>query len=142
MRTVTSKALPPIPEPDEVSAPFWDAAAREELRIQRCRRSGRFMHPPQRLCLCCGEDDLEFAPVSGKGTIYSFTVMRDQRVQGFTDRVPYISAFVELDEQPLLILVCNLLGAREEDVEIGRRVEVAFERLTPEITLPQFRLAG
>jgi uncharacterized OB-fold protein len=108
--------------------------------IQRCRATRRYFHPPQLVCPCCGACDLDFEAVSGRGTIYSFVVMRDQRVQGFEDRVPYVNVWVELEEQPLLLLVSNLVGADLEDVLIGRPVEVRFEKLTDEITLPQFEL--
>ena len=68
--------------------------------------------------------------------------MRDQRVQGFEDHVPYVCAFIELEEQPLLIMITNIVQAAPEDVRIGMPVQVTFEPLTDAITLPQFRPAG
>jgi len=90
--------------------------------------------------MCCGKSDLKFEQVRGRGVIYSFVVMRDQRVQGFEDRVPYLNVWVELEEQPHLVLVTNLVDADLADVAIGAPVEVTFEKMTDEITLPQFRL--
>jgi uncharacterized OB-fold protein len=132
--------LPPLPVPDPVSRPFWDAAREERLVIQRCRRTGRWQHPPQILCPCCGAADLVFEPVSGRGTVHMLSVMHDQRVRGFEDRVPYTNVWVELEEQPYLIVVANLVGPGPDTVAIGTPVEVTFERLTDEITLPQFRV--
>lgn len=133
-------ALPPLPVPDALSRPFWEAAAQARLVIQQCRRSGRWFHPPQPVCTCCGQHDLEFREVSGRGVVESFVIMRDKRIAGFEDRVPYVNLFVELDEQPGLILVANLVGAEPDAVSIGDRVRVVFERLTDEICLPQFEL--
>lgn len=137
----TGVSLPPLPVPDELTKPFWDAAREGRLHIQRCQSCRRYYHPPQVICPKCVSSSLEFEAVSGKGTIHSFSVMRDQRVQGFEEKVPYITVLVELEEQPLLTIVTNLPDAAPEDVRIGLRVEVWFERLTDEITLPQFRLA-
>jgi uncharacterized protein len=133
-------ALPPLPMPDALSRPFWENAARGRLAVQKCRRSGRWFHPPQPACTCCGQDDLEFGEVSGRGVVESFVVMRDKRIAGFEDRVPYVNLWVELDEQPGLILVANLVGAQADAVRIGARVRVVFERLTDDICLPQFAL--
>ena len=140
MTSPASRSLPPLPAIDEVSAPFWEAAREQRLMIQRCKATRRYYHPPLRVCTCCGASDLEFEEVSGRGTIYSFVVMRDQRVQGFEDRVPYVNLWVELDEQPQLVLVSNLVDAGLEDIAIGKPVEVTFEKVSDEITLPQFKL--
>lgn len=135
------RTLPPLPVPDEITRPYWEAARRGELAIQRCQVCRRYFHPPEVICTACGAEQLAFEPVSGRGTVYTYCVMYDRRVHGFTDRVPYVSLWVELVEQPLLIVVSNLVEAGPEDVRIGLPVEVTFERLTDEITLPQFRPA-
>ncbi len=108
--------------------------------IQRCLDCRRYYHPPQVICPRCVSSTLEFQPVSGRGTVHSYSIMRDRRVMGFEDRVPYVTVLVELEEQPLLTMVTNLLDAAPEDVRIGLPVEVTFQKLTEEITLPQFRL--
>ncbi|MEE9285846.1 MAG: Zn-ribbon domain-containing OB-fold protein [Dehalococcoidia bacterium] len=133
-------SLAPIPVPDEVTRPFWDAAREGRLVIQRCLDCRRYYHPPQVICPRCVSSTLEFQPVSGRGTVHSYSIMRDRRVMGFEDRVPYVTVLVELEEQPLLTMVTNLLDAAPEDVRIGLPVEVTFQKLTEEITLPQFRL--
>ena len=132
-------SLPPLPLPDELTRPFWEAAHEGRLVIQRCRRTGQFQHPPQPVCLCCTDIDLAFEPVTGNGTVHTFVVMHDRRVHGFEDRVPYVNVWVELDEQPELVVLANLVDTEPDDVAIGMPVEVTFERLTDEITLPQFR---
>lgn len=78
--------------------------------------------------------------MSGGGRIYEFTVMRDGRVAGFEESVPYICVAVELDEEPALLLAANLLDAQPTDVQIGRRVALDFEDIGGGFLLPQFRL--
>ena len=81
--------------------------------------------------------------MSGRGTIYTYVVMRDRRIRGFEHRVPYVNVWVEPREEPGLLILANLVDC-DPDVEarlvIGASVEVVFESLTPEVTLPQFRL--
>lgn len=131
----------PRPVPDELSAPYWAAAAQHRLVLQRCTRSRRFVHPPAALCPCCGASDLAFEEVSGRGTIYSFVVMHDRRVAGFEDRTPYVNVWVEPQEQPGLLLLGNLVGSPPESAAIGAAVTVTFEDIAEGVSLPQFRLA-
>jgi uncharacterized OB-fold protein len=70
--------------------------------------------------------------------VWSFSVMHQKSIAGFQESVPYVTALVELDEQPLLLMVTNLPGVEASDVAVGQRVRVTFQRLTDEIALPQF----
>ncbi|MBI3797546.1 MAG: OB-fold domain-containing protein [Deltaproteobacteria bacterium] len=135
--TSTSK---PLPAADELSQPFWDAAKQHQLVAQRCQECGYFNHPPRPACDACQSQQLQFEPVSGQGTIYSFTVMHQPNIAGFEDQIPYVNIFIELDEQPLLFMVSNLPGSERDRVRIGGRVEAYFEDVDAEVTLPQFRL--
>jgi uncharacterized OB-fold protein len=129
----------PIPVTDELSQPFWDAAKQHRLVIQRCGECRYYNHPPRPVCERCSSQRLEFATVSGRGTIYTFTVMHQSSVAGFEDEVPYINIVVELDEQPMLFMVSNLPHAEKDKIRIGGRVEVRFEKRGLELVLPQFR---
>jgi uncharacterized protein len=130
----------PLPAPDELSQPFWDATRQHKLLVQRCQDCGYFNHPPRPACDACQSQQLQFEPVSGRGTVYSFTVMHQPNIAGFEDQIPYVNIFVELDEQPLLFMVSNLPGSERDKVRIGGRVEAYFEDIDAEVTLPQFRL--
>ena len=130
----------PLPAPDELSQPFWDATRQHKLLVQRCQDCGYFNHPPRPACDACQSQQLQFEPVSGRGTVYSFTVMHQPNIAGFEDQIPYVNIFVELDEQPLLFMVSHLLGSERDEVGIGGRVEAYFEDVDAEVTLPQFRL--
>ena len=85
---------------------------------------------------------LTFEPVSGRGTIYSFSVMYQPNVAGFGDELPYLNILVELEEQPQLFLVSDLPAAQHEQVRVGGKVEVYFEDVDAELTLPKFCLVA
>ena len=130
----------PLPAPDELSQPFWEAAKQRRLVVQRCQECGYFNHPPRPACDACQSQQFQFEPVSGRGAIYSFTVMHQPNIAGFENQIPYINILVELEEQPLLFMVSNLPGSEKDKVRIGERVEAYFEEVDAEVTLPQFRL--
>ncbi len=130
----------PRPVADECSQPFWQAAQRHQLVIQRCQDCGYFNHPPRPACDACQSQSLQFEPVSGRGAIYSFTIMHQPNIAGFEDQIPYLNILVELAEQPLLLMVSSLPISEREKVRIGARVEVYFEKVDAELTLPQFQL--
>jgi uncharacterized OB-fold protein len=136
-----SDALRPLPLPDDDTRPFWEGCRRHELRMQRCADCGALRFTPRPLCPRCRSGDCEWVPVSGRGTVASRVVVHPPVLPAFADRVPYVVVLVELAEDPTLRLVGNVLDAAPDEVEIGHPVEVAFEELTDEITLPQWRLA-
>jgi uncharacterized OB-fold protein len=131
-------AARPVPVPDDLTRPYWEAAARRQLVIQRCARCRRWIHLPARVCDNCYSLDLGFEPVTGKGTIAATAIARAQVADGFDG--PFACIAVELDEQPDLLVVTNLLSATPEDAVVGRRVRVCFEALAGEVVLPQFEL--
>ena len=131
----------PIPVPTEWTKPFWDAAKAGVLKLQRCRSCRRFQHPPYATCTNCVSTDLAFEPVSGKGAIYAYTIMYHTGDKRFAPAVPYASIIVELDDAPGALMAGNLLDAEYTEAKVGRRVEVTFQPLNDDITLPQFKLA-
>ena len=136
-----TKVTRPIPVPNEWTKPFWDAAKRHSLELQRCQSCGHFQHPPYATCTQCVSTELKFEPVRGAGAIYAYTIMYHTGDKRFASAVPYASIIVELDEAPGALLAGNLLEAEYTEAKVGRRVEVIFEQLNDDITLPQFRLA-
>ena len=128
----------PVPVPDAITAPFWEAANRGVLAIQHCEACGRYIHPPEALCPDCQMPDLEFREVSGKARVYTHTIVRDNVTQGFAEDEPYVIGIIELVEQGRLVLVANVVGVAPEEVRIGMPLRVTFERLTDDIALPQF----
>ena len=129
----------PRPIPSPLTEGFWEAASRHELAIQRCCRCRLWFHPPVPICSRCHCGELAFEQVSGRGTIYTYTVMHDDLVPGFESAMPLPIIAVELEEQADLVVVSNLVDARERTATIGELVEVTFEDLPDGGALPQFR---
>lgn len=136
-----SKVTRPIPVPNEWTKPFWDAAKSEVLAIQRCQSCGHLQHPPYPTCTQCMGIELKFEPVEGKGRIYAYTIMYHTGDKRFASAVPYASIIVELDAAPGALMAGNLLEAEYTEAKVGRPVEVVFQKLNDDVTLPQWRLA-
>jgi uncharacterized protein len=132
----------PLPIADTLSAPFWEAARDRRLVVQRCQSCGYYNHPPRPFCDSCLGQELKFERVSGRGSVYTFTVMHQGDVAGFEDEAPFVNLVVELVEQPLLLMVANLGASDRERVRIGAQVEVCFEERADGVVVPQFRLTG
>ena len=130
----------PVPVSDELSRPFWDAARARRLAIQRCGSCGYYNHPPRHFCDACLAQDLRFETVSGRGVVYTFTVMHQRDVAGFEEDAPFINVVVELVEQPHLLMVSNLPIAERARVSIGAAVAVDFDDRGEGVVVPQFRI--
>lgn len=120
----------PRPRPSRWGAPFWEAAHRRELVLQRCRGCERHVFYPRLNCPHCGSLDLEWVRGSGEGTVYSFTIARRLTHRAFADQVPYVVAIVELAEGPRL--TTNIVGCDPDDVRCGMPVRVQFEDVDDE----------
>ena len=131
----------PLPVPDDVSAPFWEAAAGHVLTIARCSRCDTFAMPPDVVCAHCGSTDpgFTFAPVSGRGSVRSWTVMRQSFLPGFDD-VPFVLVDVELDDAPDVRLIGRLLDGPDAPLQLAATVVVAWEDLAPGVAVPAFVL--
>ena len=127
----------PVPVPDEASAPFFDAAARGELLLQRCRTCRAFMWPVRPRCVECFSGDVEWAPASGRADLYSFAVVH-QRYPGFEE--PYLVATVETLEG--VRFNTTIVGTDPGELTIGMPLEVVFEPVSPHVVVPKFRRAS
>ncbi len=133
---------PPQPRPDLDTAGFWEATAGGRLALCRCAECGLWLHPPLHECRRCG-GKTRFEPVSGRGTIYTYTVVRHPAVPGYLRQLPYVIAIVELDEQPGLRLPTRLVDVEPEAVRVGQRVVAEIVALRGgEFRVPVFHLAG
>lgn len=129
----------PLPVADELSRAYWDGARRHQLTVQRCGRCGKWTHHPRSACAACGSAELVPTPVSGRGTVYTWTVSHYVGAPGFEGAVPYVIVLVQLDEDATLRIVANLRGCPPDRIRAGMPVEVDFEDLEDGVTLPQFR---
>ena len=137
---MTAEYRKPLPRVTADNRPFWDAAKRHELRLQRCGACGRVRYPPAPVCPNCLSEDAEWTRVSGRGTVTTFIVMHKVYFESFAGDVPYNVVQVELEEGPRL--TANLVDLPNEQITVGMSVHVVFDDVTPEITLPRFRRAG
>ena len=126
----------PLPRPSAVSQPYWDALNGGKVRIQRCAACGEHVFYPRPYCPACLSEALEWVAVSGRGRVYSFTVVRRAMNPAFAEDVPYVYAIVELEEGPRLMT--NVVGCPPEDVRVDMPVKAVYDRVTSEITLLKF----
>ena len=129
----------PLPRPSAVSLPFWQAAKRHELHIQRCGSCGAYVFYPREVCAECLSSDPTWVKVSGRGTVYSYTIAQAPTHPAFAEDVPYIVAIVELTEGPHI--TTNITGCKPDAVRIGMPVIATFDDVTPDMTLVKFRPA-
>lgn len=127
----------PIPPVSALTQPYWDAARRQELVVQHCSACDCRPFPPRAHCPACGSAELSWAAVSGKGTIYSYTVAHRPPHPVFAGQCPLAVAIVELEEGPRMI--SNIVGCDPDGIEVGMAVHVAFEPIDDsDVMLPVF----
>jgi uncharacterized OB-fold protein len=129
----------PLPEVTAESRAFWEGCRRHQFRIQRCRGCGERQYYPRGVCARCWDSDLEWVDSAGRGRVYTFTVVHRSQARGFKDELPYVLAYVELDEG--VQVLTNLVECDPAHVAIGMPVQVTFQDVTPEIAIPRFRPA-
>jgi uncharacterized protein len=129
----------PIPQITDENGAFWTGGRDGQLLITRCSACGYWVHPPSPRCPQCFGDAVEPQPVSGRATVYSFTINRQAWSPDL--EVPFVLAIVELEEQAGLRLMTNVVGCPVEDVEIGMPVEVTFVARGA-ASIPHFRPAS
>ena len=129
--------LPRFPEPD--TEPFWEATKSHELRYQVCDDCGGIVFYPRRHCTHCLSRDLSWKTSRGEGTIYTYSVVRQNYHPAFRERVPYVIAWIDLDEG--FRLLSNVVGVDDpaKEIEVGRRVRVEWQDHDT-VSLPVFRL--
>jgi hypothetical protein len=131
--------MTPIPAITPAMQPFFEAARRHELALQRCTQCQTFRFPARSNCSHCLSADAEWVSVSGKGEVFSFNIMHQVYHPAFAERVPYAVVLVKLAEGPKM--TSNLVGIEPHQIEIGMPVEVVFEKLSDEVTLPKFTVS-
>jgi uncharacterized OB-fold protein len=103
------------------------------LRFQRCNGCDAWRHPPRHLCPSCGSDRWDWAPATGQGQIFSWTVTHQALHPGFADALPYAVLVVELDEG--VRVVCGTRTIPNEDLALGVPVTIDIERINDEVGL-------
>ncbi len=127
----------PLPEMQGHSKEFYDWCAKGELRFQRCTNCDTWRHVPREMCAKCGSNEWEWAKSSGRGTVFTWTVAERAMHPAFVDAVPYAPVVVEMDER--VRVVSEIIDCEPGELEIGMRVEVAFDKVSDDVMLPKFR---
>jgi len=127
-------------KPNADNKPFWDGCKEHQLRFQKCRNCGSVRWPASVVCPLCYSGDTEWIVASGKGKIYSFVVYHQAYHKAFESDVPYVVASVELEEGPRLLT--NIVGCRPDEVRCDMPVEVTWEDINEELSLPKFKLVS
>jgi uncharacterized OB-fold protein len=129
----------PIPVVTPEMAPFWAAAKRGQLVVQRCRSCGALRFPAREVCSRCLSRDVEWTPVSGRGEVFSTAIMHQANHPAFAAVAPYAVVVIQLEEG--VRMMSNVVECAVRDVRIGMPVEVVFQELDADVTLPLFRPA-
>jgi uncharacterized OB-fold protein len=129
--------LPNLNEAD--TGPFWAATAEHKLTYQVCRECSGVVFYPRAHCTHCTSTDLEWKESAGKGTLYTYSVVRDNRLPGFAELVPYVVAYVDLDEG--FRMLTRIVEVDVDDVKIGSRLTVHWDDKEG-LSLPEFELAS
>jgi len=135
MRPAGPPPTRPVPGVDADTKPFWDFCKQHELRVQKCTACGQLHYPPSAFCPHCSNMTSEWVKISGKGKVYSFVIVR-RKYPGF-DQVPYVVSIIETTEG--MRMLSNIVGCTPEDVKIDMPVEVTWDDITPEFSLPKFK---
>ena len=133
-----NRPQPRFPEPN--TEPYWEAVKNEELTYQQCNACNEVVFTPRGHCTKCGADDLSWHTSKGEGTVYTYSVVRQNRNPRFADLGAYALAYVDVDEG--FRMFTNIVGVDDptKDIECGMRVKVEFERQDEgEYPIPVFR---
>src|SRR3970040_1429159 len=127
-----------LPLIDRESAPFWQAAREGRFLIMHCRACDRPYFYPRRYCPRCWSDETEWREASGRGTVYTYSIVRQNPASSFDGWCPYAVVLVDLDEGVRVMANWDRSVALDL-LAIGAPVRIVFERMTDEISLPRAR---
>ena len=128
-----------LPLPDGDTQPWWDGIRRHELLLQQCAQCQTFRHPPQGTCPKCYSERVEWVRVSGRGTVYTYIVVYHPVVPQWQESAPYNVAQVAPEEAPHIRIYGNVINIDDEDIRVGMPVEIVFDDVTPENTIPRWQ---
>ena len=129
----------PLPSLEGTSGEFYGFCKNRELRFQGCTGCGKWRHVPRDMCAECGSWDWEWAKSNGRGKLFTWTVVTLAMYPAFAEEVPYAVALIEMEEGPRI--VSRIVDVAPEDLYMDMPLEVIFEAVTDEVTLPKFRRA-
>jgi uncharacterized protein len=130
----------PLPTVTTDSEEFWNSVRERALRLQKCDSCHEFRYYPSPICHFCSSDAFTWTPVSGRGEIYSYTILERARGNPFEGDTPIAIVLVTLDEGP--VMMSNLIDYDDAALAIGDRVTIEYGEIGEDVTLPLFRPAA
>lgn len=125
--------------PDQWTQPFWDAAAEHRLVCARCIRCRRLRMPPSPFCPHCQSQEIQWSELSGRGVIFTFTVVHHPVMPELVEAVPYAVAAVDLEGAKGIRLLGNVISVDSEGLRVGLPVQIEWADVRPGISVPRFR---
>ncbi len=127
-----------LPQIDDFTQTWWDAAADSRLLIRRCQACGAAHYYPRPFCPICWSEDGDWEQASGQATLYTWSEVFMNDLPPFKERLPYVAAVVDLAEGPRMMT--TLVDCTADELSVGMAVEVAFRQETETVTVPVFRI--
>ena len=130
----------PLPFVTDESRPFWDGCREGKFVLQHCEECQRYQFYPRLYCMHCGSTAVRWVETSGRGVIYSYTVIYQNKSPEFVNDTPYNVAIIQLNEGPRLM--SNIVDIDPADLRVNLPVTVVFDAVTETISLPRFKVVG
>jgi uncharacterized OB-fold protein len=127
-----------LPATTPETAPFWEAANQGVFLLQRCPDCGKTQYHYRALCCHCWSDNVEDFPSSGRGTVWTYSVVYRNNTPGYKEETPYVVGLVELEGG--VKVVTNIIGCDPEAVTFGTKVEATFAKADSGQHIPLFRV--
>ena len=135
--TAPSRPRFDLPSIDEGTAPWWEATREGRLLVKRCTDCGKAHFYPRPFCPYCWSESVDWEQASGHATLYTWSVVHNNDLPPFGERVPYVAAVVDLAEGPRMMT--NIVDCNSDALTVGQALVVDFEPRTDDITVPVFR---
>ncbi|MDV6377087.1 OB-fold domain-containing protein [Sporosarcina sp. GW1-11] len=140
MKHVTTAYQKPIPLKDQDNQPYWDAADKHQLALQKCDDCQAYAHPPGPSCAKCGSENVSWENFGDdiQATVYSYVVSYRPFLPGFQNELPTIIALAQLDDVPEVKIMGNILHCEEKELKIGLPIQMTWVDITEDRALPQW----
>ena len=130
-----------LPQPDADTEPYWAAMKNHELHIQRCSDCNTFRHPPRKHCANCGSENSQWAKMSGNGILHTHIEVVQPVLPQWREDAPYNIVQVELEEDPQVLIMGNVVGVDDSELKVGMPVKITFDDVTDDVTIPRWTAA-
>lgn len=132
-----ARPLKPLPVITDENRPFWEGCKQGKLLLQYCAACQHYQFYPRLFCMQCGSQNVGWVESSGRGVVYSYTIIQQNKSPEFREDVPYNVALIQLEEGPRMM--SNVIDLAPGELQVDLAVTVIFDPLSDEIALPRFR---